>query len=78
MKPVYSPLALHDLDQIWSDVGEASQDPEATDRYIRDLREAIRKKALFAGTGSPLMWNGEFTGIRFISFKAYLAFYREN
>ena len=78
MKLVYSPEALNDLDQIWSDVWEASGDLITTDRYIKDLRRAIRDKLSFPKSGAPLLWNGEFTGIYFVPFKAYLAFYRVN
>ena len=76
MTLVYSPKALADLDQVWYEVWEASRDLITTEQYIADLRETVRKKVPFPRSGSPLLWNGEFTGICFIPFKAYMVFYR--
>ncbi len=78
MKLRYSPEALVDLDRVWLEVLEASQDLKPTEQYIEDLRNAVRKKTAFPKSGSPLFWNGVFTGIYFVPFKAYLAFYRVN
>ena len=76
MKLRYSPEALTDLDRVWYEVWEASQDLITTEQYIEDLRNAIREKTIFPKSGSPLLWNGVFTGIYFIPFKAYLVFCR--
>ena len=76
MKTIYSPEALADLDRVWYGVWEASQDLMTTERYIEDLRNTVRKKAAFPKSGSPLLWNGVFTGIYFVPFKAYRIFYR--
>lgn len=78
MTLVYSPEALADLDRIWYEVWEASRDLTTTERYIEDLRNEIRNKISFPKRGAPLLWNGVFTGIYFIPFKAYLVFYRVN
>ena len=78
MTLVYSPEALADLDRVWYEVWEASRDLITTERYIEDFRNEIRNKIPFPKNGTPLLWNGIFTGIYFIPFKAYLAFYRVN
>ncbi len=78
MTLIYSPEALGDLDRVWYEVWEASQDLMTTEQYIEDLRDAVRKKTTFPKSGSPLLWNGVFTGIYFVPFKAYLIFYRVN
>ena len=75
-KLVYSPLALEDLDQIWSEVWMASCDFDTADHYIYGLRESLRKKAGHPKTGIPLTYEGAFTGVYMVPFKAYLAFYR--
>ena len=72
----YSPEALADLDRVWCEVWEASQDLITTQQYIEDFRNAIRSKISFPKSGAPLLWNGVFTGIYFVPFKTYLAFYR--
>ena len=72
----YSPEALDDMDRVWSEVWEASQDFNTADKYINDLRAAIRKKTDFPKSGSPLSYMGEFTGIYMVFFKEYIAFYR--
>ena len=73
---VYSPEALADLDRVWYEVWEASRDWMTTERYIEDLRNTVRDRAAFPKSGSPLLWNGVFTGIYFVPFKAYLIFCR--
>ena len=47
MKLRYSPEALVDLDRVWLEVLEASQDLKPTEQYIEDLRNAVRKKTAF-------------------------------
>ena len=71
----YSPLAEEDLDRVWDEVCEASSDFDIADKYISDLREAVRQKKKYPKTGIPLTFMGEFTGIYYVHFKEYLAFY---
>lgn len=73
---VYSPDALDDLDRVWSEVMNASNDIDITDNYVESIRNAIREKKKFPKTGMPLTFAGEFTGIYFVIFKKYMAFYR--
>ncbi len=71
----YSPLAEIDLDRVWDEVYEVSRDFDVADKYIRDIRSAIRQKNRYPQTGIPLNYMGEFTGMYYVSFKEYMAFY---
>ena len=71
----YSPQAKEDLDRVWDEVYEVSGDFDIADNYIRDLRDALRRKKKYPKTAIPLTFMGEFTGIYYIHFKEYLAFY---
>jgi len=71
----YSPLAEEDLDRVWDEVYEASSDFDIADKYISDLREMVRQKKKYPKTGTPLNFMGDFTGIYYVHFKEYLAFY---
>ena len=72
----YSPLAQDDLDRVWDEVYEASQDFDTADKYVNDLRDEIRKKKKYPKTGNSLSFMGEFTGLYYVIFKEYIAFYR--
>ena len=72
----YSPLAEDDLDRIWDEVWDASQSFDIADKYVEDLRNALRQKKKYPKTGSPLTYMGEFTGLYTVPFKEYIAFYR--
>ena len=72
----YSPLAEEDLDIVWDEVFEASQNFDTADKYVRDLRAEVRKKKKYPKTGTPLTFMGEFTGLYYVTFKEYRAFYR--
>ncbi|MBR3017031.1 MAG: type II toxin-antitoxin system RelE/ParE family toxin [Clostridia bacterium] len=72
----WSPAALEDLDSIWSDVLEASGDVVTADRFVAGLREAVSGKKEFPMSGTPLLFMGVFTGIRYVRFKRYIAFCR--
>lgn len=73
---IYSPAAVSDLDRVWDEVYEASQSFDIADKYITDLRAAVSKKKNYPKTGTPLSFMGEFTGIYYVTFKEYMAFYR--
>lgn len=72
----YTPQALKDLDLVWDEVYKASKSFDITDKYINDLVHAISNKKQFPKSGTPLQYNGLFTGFYFITFKKYMAFYR--
>ena len=72
----WSPEALEDLDRIWREVREASGDYDTADEYIAGLRKAVGRKREYPLSGTPLNFMGMFTGIRYVPYKRYLAFYR--
>lgn len=72
----YSSVAEDDLDRVWDEVYMASQDFDTADKYVNDLRAVIRKIKKYPKTGTQLTYMGEFTGIYYVTFKEYIAFYR--
>lgn len=75
-KLVYSPEALEDLDRIWMEVWDASQDLDITEKYVAGIRSSVREKCRRPKTGTPLTFMGEFMGVYYVRFKEYIAFYR--
>ncbi len=73
---VYSPLFCDDLDRVWDEVYEASRDFDIADKYIKDLRTVIQEKKKYPKSGKRLCYMSEFTGIYYVTFKEYMAFYR--
>lgn len=72
----YSSLAIRELDRVWAEVYEASQNVNVARKYIVDMLEKIAKERDFAKSGSPLNYEGRFTGYYFIIYKPYVVFYR--
>lgn len=72
----YSPVAVDDFDRVWDEVWKASQSFDIADKYVEDLRRALEQKNKYPRTGSPLTYMGQFTGLYFIVFKKYIAFYK--
>lgn len=72
----YAPTAIRDLDRVWAEVCEASKEPEIATRYVNEMMDRISEKRGFPRSGSPLYYEGSFTGYYFIVFKVYMAFYR--
>ena len=72
----YSPIAEDDLDRIWDEVWDASQNFGIADKYVENIRNALGQKKKYPKTGSPLTYLGEFTGLYSVTFKEYIAFYR--
>ena len=72
----YSPTALRDLDRVWREVLDASNDFEITQKYMNELIEKIEAKADYPRSGSPLYYENGFTGYYFVTYKVYIAFYR--
>ena len=72
----YSLLAEGDLERVWDEVLEASKDFDIADKYVKELRNTLMQKKKFPKTGRPLTYMGEFTGVYFVAFKEYTAFYR--
>lgn len=77
MRLVYSEMAALDIEEMWLDVLEKSQDADIADDYRRGLLSAVSEKKRFPESGKPIMRrNGEFTGFYAVFFKKYAAFYR--
>ena len=74
-KLIYSPFAIRDIDITWAEVWSACQDLDTAERYMIGLKEAIKSKSAFPKSGVPLNFLGEFTGIYYVRFKEYIAFY---
>ncbi len=72
----YTHAALDDLDQIWSEVFDVSADIDTAQNYVDGIRQAISKKAGYPKTGIPLLYNEHPTGMYFVVYKKYYAFYR--
>ena len=77
MRIEYSPIAIRDLDRVWAEVFEASASEEIAAKYIDDLMDQIAAKSDFPKSGAPLYYEGMFTGFYFVTFKSYMAFYKE-
>lgn len=73
--PNYSKEALSDLDNIYSNVLEASKDHDTANKYINDLLDTLEAKSNIPKTGTPLYYDGLFSGYYYVVFKAYIAFY---
>lgn len=72
----YSPIALRDLDRVWDEVYNASKDYDTTQQYLEDLLDRIEAKADYPKSAAPLYYDDLFTGYYYVTFKAYIAFYR--
>lgn len=72
----YSPAAVSDLEMIWDDVYEASSDYDTADNYVNGIREKIRSIQRIPRGGIPLSYENVFTGVYFVVYKKYHAFYR--
>lgn len=72
----YSPVALRDLDRVFAEVYEASKSEDTATQYVIELMDRVSGKREFPKSGSPLYYEGGFTGYYFVVFKAYMAFYR--
>ncbi len=64
----YSPIAIRDLDRVYAEVLEASKAIETAIRYVGDLMDCVAEKRDFPRPGSPLYYEGGFTGYYFVVF----------
>lgn len=72
----YSPEAVNDLEIIWEGVLEVSGSFDTADAYIQGIRDEIRKRKLYPQSGKRLHYDGEFSGIYYVTYKEYHVFYR--
>lgn len=75
---LYTPQALIDLETVWDNVYEASNNFETADRYTDGIIKKITDKKSFPNSGIPLFYKGLFTGFYSVNYKAYKVFYRIN
>jgi plasmid stabilization system protein ParE len=71
----YSPTALRDLDNVWDDVFGVSKDLDTADNYVNGILNKIKEMENRPKTGIPLYYDDIFTGVYFVVFKKYNAFY---
>jgi plasmid stabilization system protein ParE len=71
----YSPMALRDLDNVWDDVFNISKDLDTADNYVNGIFDKIKEMENRPKTGIPLYYDDIFTGVYFVVFKKYNAFY---
>ena len=76
MRIEYSPVAVRDLERVWTEVFEASASEETATKYVDDLMNQISAKQNFPKSGAPLYYEGLFTGFYFVTFKSYMVFYK--
>lgn len=78
-KLLYSPMALNDLDKIWTYINNELQNPAAAQKIVSDTLDTIEKLRDFAEIGSPLSSIAEFeSDYRFLVCGKYIAFYYVN
>lgn len=77
MRLLWSEMASLDIEEMWCDVLEASQDIETADNYRNGLKTKVKKKAEWPYSGKKICrLNGEFTGYYGVIFKEYIALYQ--
>lgn len=73
----YSPLALQDLDNIWSYIALELKNPKAAQHTIGSILATVSRLSTFPDSGTPLSALYPIrTGYRYVSSGNYLAFYR--
>ena len=72
----YTPQAVQDMNSVWDGVYEASKSHDIAYKYIKEFSDTIADKKQFPSSGSPLIYKGLFTGLYYVSYKRYKAFYR--
>ena len=76
-KIVFSPLANHDLESIWSSLAEECENPRAASKVIDSILSRVELLADFPESGTPLSSISPLsTSYRFVVAGSYLAFYR--
>ena len=72
----YSPEAIRNLDDIFTDVLTTSCNIEVAQKYLDELQDKVESMASRPQTGTPLFYEDLFTGYYSVRYKEYLAFYR--
>lgn len=78
-RPVYSPVAVKDLEQIDDYITEELKNPSAALKIMTDIQLAIEKLAETPGIGAPLTARYEnVDDSRYLVCGSYLIFYHEH
>ena len=72
----YSPRFDMDMQRLKMDILGVSFSSETADKYVKDFITKIENKKSFPHSGSRVYYGDHFTGLYYIHFKAYNAFYR--
>ncbi|MBQ6675233.1 MAG: type II toxin-antitoxin system RelE/ParE family toxin [Ruminococcus sp.] len=73
----YSPMALNDLDEIWEYIALELSAPDAAQKTVSGILDAVDRLNEHSKLGSPLYFeDGLFSGYRYVRYNEYLAFYR--
>lgn len=76
-KVQYSPLALADLDDIWSYIADELSSPQAAERTVGAITSVASRLADFPDSGAPLSAIYPLaTNYRYVVAGKYLVFYR--
>lgn len=76
-KVSYSPMALNDLDDIWEYITYRLSAPNAAEKTINGILDAVDRLNDHSKLGAPLYFeSGLFSGYRYVRYKEYIAFYR--
>lgn len=75
----YSPIALNDLDEIWTYISQSLCNPIAAQNMIDGIMNAVDMLAEQPEMGTPLYFlSGLNSGYRYVIHDNYMAFYRTN
>ena len=72
-KVSYSPMALNDLDDIWEYITYRLSAPNAAEKTINGILDAVDRLNDHSKLGAPLYFeSGLFSGYRYVRYKEYL------
>lgn len=75
----YSPIALNDLDEIWTYISQSLCNPISAQNMIDGIMNAVDMLAEQPEMGMPLYFlSGLNSGYRYVIHGNYMAFYRTN
>lgn len=72
----FSPISLHDLDEIWDYIALELCNLNAAENTVNGIMEIVEELKQFTGIGARLYFeDGMDSGYRFVQYKNYIAFY---
>ena len=76
---LYSPIALNDLDEIWTYISQTLCNPIAAQNTVNGILDAVDMLSDQPEMGTPLYFlSGLNSGYRYVIHGSYMAFYRTN